>query len=238
MVNLFEFLEVPNKFFGSETFLHVDAATNAVDDGGVFPSFQPPFHSVPNFRTPGKVNLNTIEFPLVWTSLFGGTTAPDFTTGFIPSRNVVDGPTDFGGFFAPPEAGEYTLAAPDQTPAKGADKTLFRNTDPTLAGGVFDGAAGTSTTRDITGSAYFNNELRLKMGAVTTTRSSVFAIWITTGYFAVDGNGRLGAEIGSDVGSVKRNRGFYMIDRSIPVAFEPGVNHNVDDIVLLKTLIE
>jgi hypothetical protein len=29
-----------------------------------------------------------------------------------------------------------------------------------------------------------------------------------------------------------------MVDRSIPVAFEPGVNHNVDRAVLVKSIIE
>ena len=74
---------------------------------------------------------------------------------------------------------------------------------------------------------------------MTTTRSSVFAIWITIGYFNVDEFGRIGTEITSDVGGdIRRNRAFYMIDRSIPVAFEPGRNHNVDDAVLLRTIIE
>ena len=49
---------------------------------------------------------------------------------------------------------------------------------------------------------------------------------------------RLGKELGSDAGTVKRHRAFYIIDRSIPVAFEPGENHNVDRAVLLRRFIE
>ena len=37
---------------------------------------------------------------------------------------------------------------------------------------------------------------------------------------------------------VTRHRAFYMIDRSIPVAFEPGENHNVDRAILLRRFIE
>ena len=76
------------------------------------------------------------------------------------------------------------------------------------------------------------------MGNMVTTRSSVFAIWITVGYFQVDQFGRLGAEIADESGGVVRNRGFYIVDRSIPVAFEPGKNHNVDNAVLVRSIIE
>ena len=49
---------------------------------------------------------------------------------------------------------------------------------------------------------------------------------------------RLGKELGSDAGTVKRHRAFYVIDRSQPVAFEPGENHNVDRAVMLRRYIE
>ena len=92
-----------------------------------------------------------------------------------------------------------------------------------------------------------------------TTQSNVFAVWITVGYFEVlpwnptnplntslppvpdfahpDGL-QLGQEIGIDTGEVERHRAFYIIDRSIPVAFEPGENHNVEDAIMLKRFIE
>ena len=84
----------------------------------------------------------------------------------------------------------------------------------------------------------FRNEIRTRLGGLTTTRSSVYAMWITVGYFEVDRFGRVGAEIGSDTGEIRRNRAFYMVDRSIPVASEPGKNHNVDQAVLVRTIIE
>jgi hypothetical protein len=37
---------------------------------------------------------------------------------------------------------------------------------------------------------------------------------------------------------VKRNRGFYIFDRSIPVAYERGKDHNVRDAVLLRRIIQ
>lgn len=82
-----------------------------------------------------------------------------------------------------------------------------------------------------------------------TNHSNVFAVWITVGFFDVTMNPsgvdaahpdgyRLQQELGSDVGQVRRHRAFYLIDRSMPVAFEPGTNHNVDDAILLRRFLE
>jgi hypothetical protein len=86
--------------------------------------------------------------------------------------------------------------------------------------------------------------MRQRLGSMVTTRSSVFAIWITIGFFEVDENGSLvntasgGTEIGADTGDVQRHRAFYIFDRSIPMAAEPGKNHNVDRGVLVRSIIE
>jgi hypothetical protein len=88
----------------------------------------------------------------------------------------------------------------------------------------------------------------------------VFAIWLTVGFFEIEPNYdsvndpqftrpyfvdaahpdgyRYGIEMGSDLGRVKRHRAFFIVDRSIPVAFERGVNHNVDDAILLRRYLE
>ena len=47
-----------------------------------------------------------------------------------------------------------------------------------------------------------------------------------------------GRQLGSDTGEISRQRAFYIVDRSIPVAFEPGENHNVDKSILLRRMIE
>jgi hypothetical protein len=52
------------------------------------------------------------------------------------------------------------------------------------------------------------------------------------------GSNGQGVEAGHESGEVHRPRAFFMMDRSIPVAFEPGKNHNIDRAVLVKTLIE
>ncbi|MFW6170542.1 MAG: hypothetical protein ACODAD_08630, partial [Planctomycetota bacterium] len=94
-----------------------------------------------------------------------------------------------------------------------------------------------------------------RLSNLVGNNSNVFAVWITLGYFEVERNPesdtapdgvdqahpdgfRLGQELGTYSGDIKRHRAFYIIDRSIPVAFEPGQNNNVDHAILLRRFIE
>ena len=49
---------------------------------------------------------------------------------------------------------------------------------------------------------------------------------------------RAGHELGSDTGDIQRHRAFYIYDRSIPVGFQRGENHNVEDGIMLQRFIE
>jgi hypothetical protein len=129
------------------------------------------------------------------------------------------------------------------------------------------------STPTITEDTYRNPAFRYKtlerMANLTTTRSNVYAVWITVGYFEVsrasvkpwindlalqygwtqtqlqqfmrqiylDGY-ELGQELGSDTGEIERHRGFYIIDRSIPVGFQRGQDLNAEKAFLLKRVID
>jgi hypothetical protein len=94
---------------------------------------------------------------------------------------------------------------------------------------------------------YFRYQPLTRLSNLLTTRSNVYAVWLTVGYFEVtpgaidtahpDGY-RLGQEMGSDTGEIVRHRAFYIYDRSIPVGFEPGQDHNFQDGLLLRRFIE
>jgi len=103
---------------------------------------------------------------------------------------------------------------------------------------------------------------------MTTNRSNVYAVWVTVGFFEVQeappanqfatANGltpgspealalyervypegyQFGLEAGSETGDIRRVREFAMIDRTVPVAFEPGQTHNVDKAIRLRRRIE
>ncbi|MCL2347213.1 MAG: hypothetical protein FWC50_03015 [Planctomycetaceae bacterium] len=110
-----------------------------------------------------------------------------------------------------------------------------------------------------------------RLSDMTTTRSNVFAVWVTLGYFEVEKLKPNGAQVvtvgshsynlsdpvakarfdaiypdgyvlkkeaGADTGEIKRHRGFYMIDRSVPFGYRRGQDLNSEDAVLLKRFIE
>ncbi|MEQ8849125.1 hypothetical protein [Botrimarina sp.] len=118
-----------------------------------------------------------------------------------------------------------------------------------------------------------------QMAGQATTRSGVYAVWITIGFFEVTparenpriveryfadlannvfagntdemraraeamfhsvypGGWTLGRELDFDTGQNRRHRGFYIVDRTRPVAFRPGEDANADEAVLLRRRIE
>lgn len=48
----------------------------------------------------------------------------------------------------------------------------------------------------------------------------------------------LGREVGTDTGNIRRQRGFYIIDRTEPVGFKPGEDLNVESMIRLRRRIE
>ncbi len=115
-----------------------------------------------------------------------------------------------------------------------------------------DRAAVPSTldlSQNVDRNSYFRYQAPARLSNLVGYNSNAFAVWVTVGYFEVEPNPtgvdaahpdgfRLGQELGTDTGNIRRHRAFYIIDRSVPVAFEPGQNHNVDNAILLRRFIE
>ena len=112
--------------------------------------------------------------------------------------------------------------------------------------------------------AFFRYQPMSRLANLVTTRSNVYAVWVTIGFFEVedapdwsdnavrtrfnddinlykrvypDGYA-FGKEAGHETGDIERLRGFAIIDRSIPVAFEPGEDLNTENVIRLKRRIE
>ncbi len=230
---LMDFVEVPSRFLGTEQKLNPTIFQNS------------PFNVLSRYRVPGKINLNTIYndpgnagASTIWNALqgeFSGALGCTWAQFRASRANAVSSPgTDFGNPFRPAgTGGNVPLAGLAIT---GPGSTVFRR-NTTTNDPLFD-FTSTNATNNADRSAYFRNAQRQRLGNLVTTKSSVFAVWITVAYFEVDEQGRVGLEIGADTGEIKRNRGFYIYDRSIPVAFEPGKNHNVERGILVQSIID
>ena len=60
-----------------------------------------------------------------------------------------------------------------------------------------------------------------------TSRSNVFAVWLTVGFFNVDSNGNPTTEIGRSAGQQIRRRMFGVVDRSV-LTTNPGPQPGFD----------
>ena len=85
-------------------------------------------------------------------------------------------------------------------------------------------------------SSVINQQLGLtRLAELATDQSNLFAVWITVGNFEVDIDTlTVGDELGADRGEAVRTRGFYIIDRSQPVMYEPGVWNNARNAVVYE----
>jgi hypothetical protein len=86
---------------------------------------------------------------------------------------------------------------------------------------------------------FFRYREMMRLSNLSTSRSNVFAVWMTVGFFVIEphptraGQTALGAEYGLETGDAARFKSFMIIDRSVPAGFRPGVELNSRDTVLL-----
>jgi hypothetical protein len=258
---LFDYLHVPSRFLGTEMILNPNyfgKTTHFAQPNLTSFGLLPPFNRISRYRDPGRVNINTIASETVWNAITGGR-GPTYAAMAL-SRQGTTGdtiPTSFANPFRPSGSNSHVpLTTMKQT--RDIDVTLLRSasngTQPLMESSGFGNLA--TDPRN----SFFRYELLNRLGNMVTTRSNVYAIWITVGYFEVEpnlvetsaGSGtytlsydafhpdglRVAQELGLDTAQVRRHRAFFLVDRTIPVAFVPGQNHNVDKCVLVRRFIE
>ncbi len=270
---LLEYVTVPSLFAGTET----QANPTAAQLGSHL--FYPPFNSISDYREPGRINLNTIYNQKVFEGLMKAFPGMDSSTvwqNLVRSRRGYDAapqsnplgqdinpgaprpysPTEFAKPFRS-AAGAALVPSLDSDPANDVlrydreinatllradstgNKPLFQSPDSIAAN------ACNNTDRN----PYFRYQNLMRLGNLVTTRSNVYAVWITVGYFEVtpvatpdvtrwpDGY-QLGRELGVDTGEIERRRAFYIFDRTIPVGFQRGQDLNVEKAILVNRFIE
>lgn len=181
---------------------------NSLPNAGIFQETTP-VNQLSAYREPGRVNLNTVTSDDVWNAVVAGSlTKP-------PSG----GGTDPG----PDPLKTRTAANFITTPAKSFGDILALDGS---AGGLPDVAADTNAALSADNPTHWLYTAN-RLANTATIRSNVFAVWIT-----------LRESIAGNPDSIKYHRAFYIVDRSIPVAFEPGKDHNTWDTVVVRRIIE
>ncbi len=263
-----EYLQVPSRFIGTETILSPSTFLANGSGGTATQFFLPPYNVVSNYRDPGRMNLNTLTSTEVFNALFSGMIGAGTiniqlanwndsrrgdgaATGLLISPNPSN-PSYFGNPIRSAAGADLVpLASMMQ---RGVDVTLLRSKTGNATMPLLANETG-GAPNDATNSArnpYFAYQNLERVSNMVTTRSNVFGVWLTIGYFEAFPNTataggidaghpdgyQLGAELGSTTGDIERHRAFYIFDRSIPVGFERGQNHNVNRAILLKRYIE
>ncbi len=159
-----------------------------------------PVNQFSSFREPGRVNLNTITSEEVWNAVVAG-----------PLDNPIEAATS---------ANLGVGATPHQAVETMLQSLALKNAGTTVK-------PDTASVLPVQSNPLHAIYTATRLANTVTTRSNVFAIWIT-----------LREQVSNDPDSVRYHRGFYIVDRSIPVGFEEGKDHNVWDCVRLRRVIE
>ncbi len=196
-------------------------------------------------RIPGKVNINTMMDPAVFSAVcdaqagnrFNDTQVQNVFQMLMAQRSPS---ITSGNPFSTPDRPFWSLA---QGESPGGDQwtTGLRGIENTLLAPITGGNANSPRLLDPLGGAahpYHNLELLNKIYKNVTTRSNVFAVWVTVGYFEVTNENarpvQLGAEIGRAEGRHIRHRFFALIDRTKMEAFRGTVNVAADQSVSIQ----
>ncbi|MEO1991249.1 MAG: hypothetical protein ABGW78_04890, partial [Pirellulales bacterium] len=236
-MSLLDFVHVPNRFAGLATTIpNISGNTTALQELGLD---ELAYGHVSHVREPGRININTIidgkdtadEAAGAWRALLG---KADYA-------GDIDVQTTTGLDSAPQFLVDDANGLPEdlnQVPSKGfldtiqnkvpRNRSTWRdNWAPQNAGDPIEPHRNTDRN------PYFRYSTITQLADRVTTRSNVFAVWVTIGFFEENADQSV-----VEITPVKRLRGFYLFDRSIPVAYQQGRDNNIRDAILLRRIIE
>ena len=226
--------------------------------------FHPPFNQVSNYREPGRININTIpsddagfSSSAVWAGLLNDPTGAATPTWQSVIQNVIGASTfnpDSPTFFAKPfrSSGGAPLMLPGGSHNIALQKyevsqTLLRSTDPTNTNKqplfAFTGIRATTSrvrapTSASTHAASEQHDDDAEQRLCDLDHDRLLRSQLGQPDLIHHDGITLEAELGSDTGEVTRHRAFYIYDRTIPVGFEPGQDHNFKEGLLISRFLE
>jgi hypothetical protein len=246
--NLLEFVQVRSRFANLYRTVPTGGAnTTALQNLGLD---ETPSEHLSSWREPGRINMNTIidgegpggESRGAWRAVFGAMDSQDdaYSPGgsddWLPRWDAAlfhtaapAPPATPSTYNAVTQLGDIFRKLPDRhDPANVVDPPLAAS----RRGGFLDNHtdAMNDRVRQTDRHAWSRYQTMLNLSDRVTTRSNAYAVWITIGYFDPGTT--------NEVSPAQRNRGFFIIDRSIPVAYERGKNHNVRDAIRLRRIIQ
>ncbi|TWU47944.1 hypothetical protein [Rubripirellula reticaptiva] len=173
--------------------------------------------------------------------LTGGASEPVMQAGGTITQFDRTRPSQFGGAFRPSNASDLAPLVTDRV--RPLDRTIMRPgvTATDALGGdspLFHKPLGGSLNGEMRQRSALHNDIAItRLNNLAADQSNVFGVWITVGLFKVDGNLHVGQELGSDLGQSRRFQSFHIIDRSVPVMYEPGQLNNAMETVLLSRML-
>jgi hypothetical protein len=219
-VPLFDAVHVPTRFGGIHGTTN-DRYNNLATLAGI-DQVTTPVNQLSSFREPGRVNLNTVTAQDVWNAVVAG---PIVDNDGLPAPLAKLFPAEGASpINQMPFKTALSLLAldPASAPANSTGSLVFPDTNSAFL--------KTSISFNPSQAIYTANRL----ANTTTTKSHLFGVWITLR----EAMAPAGSNVPADPDGVRYHRAFYVIDRSIPVAHEPGRDHNVWDAVLLRRIVE
>ena len=171
-VHLFDFVRVPSRFAGT---IQDTSGWWPPPGPGVSPNPYDPRRPIYSMREPGKVNVNTIT-RAAWESLQNDRSGFPSYNDFRRSRQWSGDPDDYPSEFRPFRSPSAVQNVPP------LNTNVYALVDTPLGATLLD----LDLIVDTAANPYMALENAMRLSDVTTTRSNVFAVWITVGYFEVE----------------------------------------------------
>lgn len=242
---ILEVVRVPSRYTGTRISVNTatqdDDAQARIDRGladlGLAIDIRPA-NQIDLGREPGLVNLNTISSNATWKAVVQGGVLRNEAEAHVDTAISVPGRASDPNATHPPQ-GASNPANFLASPAQKLTDLLSLSVSADPANPALPYEDSTDDIADADTNPWHRITTATRLANMATIRSHVFGIWITVRTidysYILDISGN--RVFRADPDTVRYSRMFVIYDRSKPVAYEPGKDHNVADGILLKRVL-